>query len=42
MNLQDRLDDITAQTRNLVQPERLELNERAIAELLSTGIEDSC
>jgi peroxiredoxin len=41
MNLQDRLDDITAQTRNLVQPERLELNERAIAELLSTGIEDS-
>jgi peroxiredoxin len=41
MNLQDRLDDITAQTRSLVQPERLELNERAIAELLSTGIEDS-
>jgi peroxiredoxin len=41
MTLQDRLDDITAQTRNLVQPERLELNERAIAELLSTGIEDS-
>ena len=41
MNLQDRLDDITAQTRNLVQPERLELNERAIAELLATGIEDS-
>jgi peroxiredoxin len=41
MNLQDKLDDITAQTRDLVQPERLELNERAIAELLATGIEDS-
>jgi peroxiredoxin len=40
MTLQDKLDDITAQTRNLVQPERLELNERAIAELLATGIED--
>jgi peroxiredoxin len=41
MNLQDKLDDITAQTRNLVQPERLEVSERAVAELLSTGIEDS-
>ena len=40
MTLQDRLDDITAQTRNLVQPERLELSERAIAELFATGIED--
>ena len=40
MNLQDKLDDITAQTRNLVQPERLELNERAIAELFASGIED--
>jgi peroxiredoxin len=40
MALQDRLDDITAQTRNLVQPERLELNERAIAELFATGAED--
>ena len=40
MTLQDKLDDITAQTRNLVQPERLELNERAIAELFATGIED--
>jgi hypothetical protein len=28
--LQDRLDDITAQTHNLVQPERLELGERAV------------
>jgi peroxiredoxin len=40
MTLQERLDEITAQTRNLVQPERLELNERAIAELFATGIED--
>jgi peroxiredoxin len=40
MALQDRLDDITAQTRNLVQPERLELNERAIADLFATGAED--
>jgi peroxiredoxin len=40
MTLQDKLDDITAQTRNLVQPERLELNERAIAELFASGIEE--
>jgi peroxiredoxin len=40
MTLQERLDEITAQTRNLVQPERLELNERAIADLFATGIED--
>jgi peroxiredoxin len=40
MALQDRLDDITAQTRNLVQPERLELNERAIADLFASGVED--
>jgi peroxiredoxin len=40
MTLQDKLDDITAQTRNLVQPERLEVSERAIAELFATGIED--
>jgi len=38
--LQDKLDDITAQTRNLVQPERLELSERAIGELFATGIEE--
>jgi peroxiredoxin len=41
MTLQDKLDDITAQTRNLVQPERLELSERAIAELFASGIEDN-
>lgn len=40
MTLQEKLDEITAQTRNLVQPERLELSERAIAELFATGIED--
>ncbi len=38
--LQDRLDEITSQTRALVQPERLLLSERAISELLATGIED--
>ncbi len=40
MTLQDRLDQITERTRDLVQPERLELNERAVAELFATGIED--
>jgi peroxiredoxin len=40
MTLQDKLDHITAQTRNLVQPERLELSERAIEELFRSGIED--
>lgn len=38
--LQAQLDDITAQTRKLVQPERLERNERVIAELFATGIEE--
>jgi len=39
-HLQDQLDEITAQTRNLVQPERLAIGERAIEELFRTGIED--
>ena len=39
-SLQDQLDEITANTRQLVQPERLEVGERAIAELFATGIED--
>jgi peroxiredoxin len=39
-SLQDQLDEITANTRHLVQPERLEVGERAIAELFATGIED--
>jgi peroxiredoxin len=38
--LQAQLDDITAQTRKLVQPERLQRNERVIAELFATGIEN--
>jgi peroxiredoxin len=38
-HLQDQLDEITAQTRNLVQPERLAIGERAIEELFATGIE---
>jgi peroxiredoxin len=38
--LQDQLDDITANTRKLVQPERMALSERAIAELLNSGIEE--
>jgi hypothetical protein len=39
-NLQDQLDEITANTRNLVQPERLAVGERAVAELFQTGIEE--
>jgi peroxiredoxin len=38
--LQDQLDQITQNTRALVQPERLEFSERIIAELFATGIED--
>jgi peroxiredoxin len=38
--LQDQLDEITANTRHLVQAERLAIGERAIAELFATGIED--
>ena len=37
--LQDQLDEITANTRTLVQPERLAVNERAVEELFATGIE---
>jgi peroxiredoxin len=37
--LQDQLDQITEHTRRLVQPERLEPSERAIAELFASGIE---
>lgn len=39
--LQDQLDEITANTRNLVQPERLAVGERAVAELFATGIEEN-
>ena len=38
--LQDQLDQITANTRNLVQAERLEISERAVAELYAAGVED--
>lgn len=38
-HLQDQLDQIAAQTRNLVQPERLAIGERSIEELFATGIE---
>jgi len=39
-SLQDQLDEITANTRQLVQAERLAVSERAVAELFATGIED--
>jgi peroxiredoxin len=38
--LQDQLDEITANTRHLVQAERMALGERAIQELFASGIED--
>jgi peroxiredoxin len=38
--LQDQLDEITANTRKLVQAERLAIGERAVEELFATGIED--
>jgi peroxiredoxin len=38
--LQTQLDEITAQTRGLVQPERLAITDSAVAELFATGIED--
>ena len=40
MPLQDQLDEITANTRLLVQAERLAVSERAVEELFATGIED--
>lgn len=39
-SLQDQLDEITANTRQLVQEERLAIGERAVAELFDTGIEE--
>ena len=38
--LQDQLDEITANTRHLVQADRLAVGERAVSDLFSTGIED--
>jgi peroxiredoxin len=39
-SLQDQLDEITANTRKLVQAERLAVGERAVEELFATGIEN--
>ena len=39
-SLQDQLDEITANTRQLVQAERLAVGERAVEELFASGIED--
>jgi peroxiredoxin len=38
--LQDQLDEITANTRKLVQAERLAIGERAVEELFASGIEE--
>jgi len=38
-SLQSQLDAITAQTRSLVQPERLAITDQAIHDLLDSGIE---
>jgi peroxiredoxin len=40
-HLQDQLDEITANTRTLVQPERLAVSERAVEDLFATGIEQN-
>jgi peroxiredoxin len=40
-SLQSKLDTITANTRELVQPERLAVTDNAVQDLLSTGIEDA-
>jgi peroxiredoxin len=39
-DLQAQLDNITTQTRALVQPERLAITETGVRDLFSTGIED--
>ena len=38
--LQDQLDEITANTRKLVQADRLAIGERAVEELFASGIEE--
>jgi len=40
LSLQDQLDEITHNTRQLVQAERLAVGERAVTELFESGIED--
>jgi peroxiredoxin len=39
--LQDQLDEITANTRKLVQPERLAISEQAVSDLFASGIEQA-
>jgi peroxiredoxin len=39
-DLQSKLDNITTQTRALVQPERLAITDAAVQDLFATGIED--
>jgi peroxiredoxin len=39
-SLQDQLDEITSNTRKLVQPERLAISERSVEDLFASGIED--
>jgi len=39
-SLQDQLDEITANTRKLVQAERLAVGEKAVEELFASGIEE--
>jgi peroxiredoxin len=38
--LQDQLDEITSRTRDLVQPERLAVGEKAVEELFASQVED--
>jgi peroxiredoxin len=40
LSLQDQLDEITHNTRQLVQADRLAIGEKAVTELFDTGIED--
>ena len=40
-SLQTQLDQITANTRELVQPDRLAITDNAVHDLLATGIEDT-
>ncbi len=39
-SLQDQLDEITSNTRKLVQAERLAISERSVEDLFASGIED--
>jgi len=39
-SLQDQHDEITSNTRRLVQPERMAINERAVRDLFESGIEE--